>query len=98
MKPVQQSGWRSVWQSLLLVVLLCAQGSMLAHELEHAPGLDDTPCAACSVGSQLQHGVVAQAECPTLEHTNAIVPVQPDDSLHAIAAGFATARAPPSLH
>jgi len=98
MKRVQYGRLRSVCQSLLLAVLLCAQTGLLAHQFDHAPGLDDTPCATCSIGSQLQHGAVDQSPAPEDSEALHVAPASPADTFVSIAVARATARGPPALH
>ncbi|WP_191621391.1 hypothetical protein [Marinihelvus fidelis] len=98
MRKVRTDRFRSVWQSILLAVLLCAQTGLLAHQVEHAPGIDHTPCVACSIGSDLQHGAIDHAHPPVNAGTLQPAYVRHADSLASAEARRATARGPPAIY
>jgi hypothetical protein len=50
---------RRIPQLLLLVLLLCVQVGLFAHQFEHVLGGNDTHCALCMAADHLGHAPVS---------------------------------------
>lgn len=79
----------------LLLVLLLAQGFLLAHEVDHIAAAESSLCAVCQVGHGLDSPAVAEAALPPAASDESVpfacpAPHRSDSARHA-----RRARAPP---
>lgn len=80
----------------LAILLLCAQGVSLAHEIDHPLSADSEFCATHSIGGGLQHLATAHHEAPVeRSDPHVLAPASNPVSIDAEHRG-PSARAPPT--